>query len=154
MVTVSLFTQGIQSNFEEKIMTKYVIDCQRMVGLEGFFGVVWIFFWIMLVSFIPCPSENMCDIYGYMDDPISGIREIFHSPPILLWSCVIVFSILFFNLNGIIITKHVSCSYRAFWDATRTVSVWALSVALGLETITFPSVIVQMLGFVFLVVGN
>jgi len=112
MVTVSLFTQGIQSNFEEKIMTKYVIDCQRMVGLEGFFGVVWIFFWIMLVSFIPCPSENMCDIYGYMDDPISGIREIFHSPPILLWSCVIVFSILFifspapYFLSIIFILQH------------------------------------------------
>ena len=154
MVTLSLFTQGLQSNFEEIIMTKYVIDCQRMVGLEGFFGIFWIFIWIMVASFIPCPTQNMCDIYGYMDDPISGVTEIFQRTPILIWSIVIIFSILFFNLNGIILTKNVSCTFRAFWDACRTVTVWGISVVLGLETITWISFPVQFLGFVLLVVGN
>jgi len=48
-----------------------------MVGLEGFFGVIWIFIWIMIASYIPCPNQNMCDIYGYMDDPIAGVNQMF-----------------------------------------------------------------------------
>jgi len=103
----------------------------------------------MMASYIPCPNENMCDIYGYMDDPISGVREIFDRPMVLVWSCVIIFSILFFNLNGIILTKNVSCTFRAFWDATRTVTVWVISACLGLETITIESFPVQLLGFAF-----
>lgn len=62
MVMGSLFTQGTLSNFEEKILSKYEIDCQRMVGLEGFFGMVWIFLWIMIFSYIPCPNELLCDV--------------------------------------------------------------------------------------------
>ena len=62
MVVGSLFTQGTLSNFEEKLLEKYEIDVQRMVGLEGFFGMVWIFMWIMIFSYIPCPNEHLCDV--------------------------------------------------------------------------------------------
>ena len=62
MVMGSLFTQGFLSNFEEKLLMKYEIDCQRMVGLEGFFGVIWIFLWIVIFSFIPCPNSLLCDV--------------------------------------------------------------------------------------------
>jgi len=154
MVTGSLFTQGLQTNLEELILNKWQLDCQRMVGLEGFFGLVWIFMWIMIVSFIPCPNFNMCDLNGYMDDPIAGVNQIFEQPMVLLWSCVIIFSILFFNLNGIVLTKHVSCVFRAFWDATRTVTVWAISVILGLEQLSWEGSPIQLAGFVFLVIGN
>lgn len=154
MVTGSLFTQGLQTNLEEKILNEWQIDCQRMVGLEGFFGLVWIFMWIMIASYVPCPNQNMCDVYGYMDDPIAGVNQIFADWHVLMWSFVIIFSILFFNLNGIILTKQVSCVFRAFWDATRTVTVWLLSVILGLETLDWVSSPIQLLGFVFLVLGN
>lgn len=62
MVVGSLFTQGTLSNFEEKLLEKYEIDVQRMVGLEGFFGIVWIFIWIMVFSYIPCPNSHLCDV--------------------------------------------------------------------------------------------
>lgn len=45
------------SNVEEILLSKYEIDVQRMVGLEGLFGVVWIFIWMMVFSFIPCPDS-------------------------------------------------------------------------------------------------
>lgn len=62
MVVASLFTQGTLSNFEEKILNKYEVDVQRMVGLEGFFGMIWIFIWIMIFSYIPCPNDLLCDV--------------------------------------------------------------------------------------------
>jgi len=154
MVTGSLFTQGTMSNIEEWILTRWHIDCQRMVGLEGFFGMIWIYCIIIIVSFIPCPNVNMCDMNGYMDDPISGFREIFENTPVLIWTCVIIFAILFFNLNGIVLTKHVSCTFRAFWDATRTVTVWLISASLGLESFSWAGTPVQLAGFILLVVGN
>ena len=57
MVVVSLFTQGAMSNVEEILLCKYEVDVQRMVGLEGLFGIVWIFIWMMVFSYIPCPDS-------------------------------------------------------------------------------------------------
>jgi len=59
-----------------------------------------------------------------MEDPVVGYHILFTDWKIGLMGAVITFSILFFNLNGITLTKHVSCMFRAFWDATRTVTVW------------------------------
>lgn len=61
---------------------------------------------------------------GYMEDPVIGFRQMITDKNILFWSCVIICSILFFNLNGLVLTKNVSCVFTAFWNATRTVSVW------------------------------
>ena len=79
---------------------------------------------------------------GYMEDPITGFRQMLNDKNILFWSCVIIFSILFFNLNGLVLTKHVSCVFRAFWDATRTVSVWMVSLLVGLESFELRSFLI------------
>ena len=65
MVLVSLITQGGLANFEEYLINKYEIDVQRMIGIEGFFGVIWIFVWIMIFCMIPCPDEHLCDVITY-----------------------------------------------------------------------------------------
>jgi len=62
MIIGSNFTQGFLSNVEEMLLRKYEIEPQRMVGLEGFFGMIWIFLWIMIFSYIPCPNEHLCDV--------------------------------------------------------------------------------------------
>lgn len=89
-----------------------------------------------------------------MEDPVIGFRQMLTDKNILFWSCVIIFSILWFNLNGLVLTKHVSCIFRAFWDATRTVSVWMVSLIIGLETFELNSFLIQFAGFTLLVLGN
>lgn len=79
MVVVSLFAQGFQYITEEHVLKNYHMDPKRLVGLEGMFGIVWIFVIIFIVSFVPCPTELMCDTYGYLEDPISGFRELFRN---------------------------------------------------------------------------
>lgn len=91
---------------------------------------------------------------SYMEDPVVGFHQMLNDPGILLWSCIIICSILFFNLNGLVLTKHVSCMFRAFWDATRTVSVWMVSLLVGLETFELRSFLIQLAGFTLLVLGN
>ena len=91
---------------------------------------------------------------SYVEDPIQGYKIMFTDYKIGIMSCVIICSILFFNLNGITLTKHVSCVFRAFWDATRTVTVWFFSVLIGLETLELKSSSIQLVGFIFLILGN
>ena len=97
MVILSLVAQGFQYITEEHILQTYHMDPKRLCGLEGHFGLVWIFVVIFIASFVPCPNELMCDVYGYLEDPISGFRQLFSSTTIIIWSAAILLAIIFIN---------------------------------------------------------
>lgn len=133
MVILSLFVQSSQMVYEEMLFTKYELPAQRMVGIEGLFGMVFLFMWMMIFTFIKCPNSEMCDIRGYFEDPVAGIHQLLHTPMLLFWSCVTIVSIMFFNNYGLVLTKTVSSVFRAFWDASRTVLVWVDAVYQGCQ---------------------
>ena len=124
MCVISLFTQATQLIIEEYVLKNFQIDCQRLVGLEGTFGMVWISVIIFVASFFQCPNILMCDMYGYMEDPITGFSQIFRNSEIFIVTIVIVMAIVFININGMVLTKYVSCVFSAFMNATRTITVW------------------------------
>lgn len=64
MIFFSLIVQATQFVVEEKICAKYQISPERMVGMEGQFGLVFIITWAVVASFVNCPSADMCNIYG------------------------------------------------------------------------------------------
>lgn len=154
LVLLSLVVQGTQYNVEELIMMKYVVPPQRMVGLEGMLGIIWTICWLGVLSYFNCPDNGLCDIGGYMEDPVMGVKAILADTGLLLWSVLIIFSVMLFNLSSMNLTKRMSCIYTAFWSATRTVVVWVVSVTLGLETWNWKSSPIEVAGFVFLLVGN
>ena len=154
MVFISLFMQGCQYVIEEHVFTHHQVDPYMMVGTEGLYGTSYIFVVIFIMSFINCPSQLMCDVNGYFEDPISGLREIFASTELIIWSVAILIIILFINVNGLVLVKYVSCMFNAFWQATRCISVWIVSASLGLEKVEIRSASIQMVGFVLLVLGN
>jgi len=118
-----------------------------MVGLEGAFGLMFIFLWIMIFSYIPCPSVGLCDMDSYLEDPIAGVAQIFNDFWLFFWIMVTVLSIMVFNVNGLILTQNVSSVFRAFWDATRTILVWASSLLTGIDQFELTGFFLQMLGF-------
>jgi len=154
MVVASLFVQAGQFVYEEVLLTKYEVPPQRMVGIEGLFGIIFLFNWTMIFSFIKCPSNDMCDIRGYFEDPVTGLKQLFSEWGLLAWSCVTICSIMFFNNYGLMLTKYVSSVFRAFWDASRTVLVWAVSLTFGLETFVLKVFLIQVAGFICLLLGN
>ena len=154
MVGCSLVLQGIQLNLEELIMIKNAVEPQRMVGMEGFLGLTWTFVWMIIFSYFKCTDNYMCDIGGYLEDPIIGIKEIFAQSGLFFWCSVTVISVMFFNMSSMNLTKRVSCIYSAFWSATRTACVWIVSLLVGLETWNWTSSPIQFVGFVCLVTGN
>lgn len=96
----------------------------------------------------------MCEMGGSLEDPVSGMVQAFSSWELLGWIVGILVVILFINLNGMILTKHVSCVFSAFWNASRCVSVWVVCVILGLEQLEWKSALLQIVGFCLLVAGN
>ena len=77
MTLISIMFQAGQFVIEEKILMRYEIPPMRMIGLEGMFGIIFMFFWINVIGRIPCPSESMCSMNGTMEDPIAAFDEIF-----------------------------------------------------------------------------
>jgi len=91
---------------------------------------------------------------SYLEDPIAGVTQIFSDFMLFFWIMVTVLSIMIFNVNGLILTQNVSSVFRAFWDATRTILVWVLSLVTGIDSFEIKSFFLQMLGFALLLSGN
>jgi hypothetical protein len=76
----------------------------------------------------------------------------------MLWvlAGVLVASFCISNCNLMVLYKNVSCIYTQYLNALGTVLVWALSLAFGLETLSFQNggVYLQVGGFVVLVISN
>jgi drug/metabolite transporter (DMT)-like permease len=54
LLICSLFTNGFQFVFEEKLLAKYHIEPLEMVGYEGMFGLAIELILILITSYIPC----------------------------------------------------------------------------------------------------
>jgi drug/metabolite transporter (DMT)-like permease len=65
MVIASLLVQSTQFVYEEVLLNKYNVPPQRMVGIEGMYGLVFIFMWMMIFTYIKCPSPQMCDVNNF-----------------------------------------------------------------------------------------
>ena len=65
-----------------------------------------------------------------------------------------IFSIAFFNVFGVSLTKYASAAQRATVDTTRTVVIWVFELMIGMEHIKMPYFIIQLAGFMFLIIGT
>lgn len=125
-----------------------------MIGLEGQFGLVWSFVFMAIVSYIPCPNPGICKRGAYLDDMVIAVREITSQPGLLFWGFSAAFAVLCLNLFGLMVIKHVSAVYKAFWGSMSTIVVWAVNVLAGNEDFILVPALVQITGFLFLILGN
>lgn len=153
-IVINLIFQAIQSNVEERICTKFAIHAKRMVGLEGLFGIIWMFGVLVVLSFIPCPNSQLCDIGGYTEDITTGLKSLFAQPGLVVWCCVTIFAIFFVNLNAMILIQRVSAVFRIFWSNTTTIFVWLICLLIGYEEFVVLPFFIQLAGFAMLVLGN
>ena len=153
-IIINLIFQAVQSNVEERICTKFAIPAKRMVGLEGLFGIIWMFGVLVVLSFIPCPSSQLCEIGGYTEDIATGLAALFAQPMLVMWCCVTIFAIFFVNLNAMILIQKVSAVFRIFWSNTTNIFVWVICLVVGYEEFKIVPFMIQFVGFAFLLIGN
>ena len=153
-IVINLIFLALQGNVEERIMTKFAIPVKRFVGLEGLFGIIWMFCVLVVLSYIPCPNSQLCEIGGYTEDVATGLRALLDQPMLVFWCCVTIFAVFFVNLNAMILIQRVSATFRIFWSNTTTIFVWLICLLVGYEEFKVLPFFVQLTGFSFLVLGN
>lgn len=154
MQFLAVFFSSLQANIQELIFRKLEIPPQREIGLEGFYGLIWIFIWLMIFSFIPCPNEELCSIGRSLDDPVTGLIDILNNSGLQVWVVLTALSMAIVNWTNISLVKNVSCMFSAFMGTMTTVTVWFVSLAVGYEKFDLVVSGIQLVGFLFLVFGN
>lgn len=64
LLILSLFLNGFQFTYEEKIFEKYHIEPVKMVGIEGLFGLSFNITMIAIFTFIPCDFGKEACVYN------------------------------------------------------------------------------------------
>lgn len=124
--------------YEEKIMKQYTVPPLMVVGMEGFFGIL---FGIVLLSVL--------NFMGIESTP-GAIYQMGHSTPLLLAVVASICSIAFFNFSGVAVTQQASAVARSTVDVSRTILIWAVELALGWNSFNF----LQLGGFFVLALGT
>ena len=141
---------------EEKLLSSYYLDPFKIVGTEGMWGVLYYLVALPIMQLIKCGGVDdtsafgqLCN-FGYLENSSYAFAQMAASPSIIFLSIGVMISIAAFNVCGITTTKYASAAQRSTIDTSRTVIIWISSVALGLETFHWQSII----GFVLLVIGT
>lgn len=113
---------------------------------------MWGFLYFLVA--LPIYQAISCDFfacnYGFFENSSYAFYQMTDEPVIIVYTFGIMLSIAFFNVSGVTTTKLASAAQRATVDSTRTVTIWFISVMLGLEVFQW-----QVLpGFVLLVFGT
>jgi hypothetical protein len=110
---------------EEVILTKYSMPVERLVGVEGIYGICFEFIWGMFFTYTLCFSEDLCGKQHYVADYALGFQDwILGGPAMFILGWLSILTITFFNYGGMLLTQNVSNVFRAIWDSCKTILVW------------------------------
>ena len=148
LVFAAQVAQALQFIVEEKFLSKYSVPPHIAVGLEGFWGLVICGAAFPLLGMMRQGNGEPIDSFSTAWD------NVLKFPTLKTFTIMSVVSIAFFNFFGLTVTQNLSGASRATVDACRTILVWIYSSAAGWEEICFRRLMLQVSGFVFLVVGT
>jgi hypothetical protein len=126
-------------------MSVFSVPPLLAVGYEGFFGALSIGLLLPLTT-----SDYIRSVTPFFDLK-RGWNQMMGSPQVLYSSIAIALSIAIFNACGLGVTRHVNATARSTADTCRTIGIWAVSLALGWEKLTWPWTPMQLAGFALLV---
>jgi drug/metabolite transporter (DMT)-like permease len=124
--------------YEEKIMSQYYVEPLQVVGMEGFFGII---FGVLLLTTL--------NFTGVESTP-EALYQMNHSVPLAIAVVGSIFSIAFFNFSGVTVTQQASAVARSTIDVSRTILIWAVELAVGWNSFNA----LQLAGFVVLAMGT
>lgn len=140
-------------------MGDYYLDPLLIVGTEGMWGLLYYLLALIPLQLIhPCGPGYvanpgvlgaMCN-FGYLENSAYAFYQMKNNGWLVFETVCSTFSIAFFNTFGIATTKYASAAQRSTIDTSRTILIWLLSWALGLQPLEPWSII----GFVMLAGGT
>ncbi|KAI3402514.1 hypothetical protein KGF56_004606 [Candida oxycetoniae] len=150
LIVLATSLQGIQFVVEEHILAKNPIMPLQLVYIEGFFGVVTIFVFMIIFNYIFSWLDTPAEFGDSQFNMIEAFRQVLTNRTVLISSILIMISIAGFNYCGLSITHRISATARSTVDTCRTLIVWIVALIMQWERFYF----LQLMGFVVLVFGT
>ncbi|CAD8151246.1 unnamed protein product [Paramecium pentaurelia] len=168
LLLLSVVMNGLQFVSEEKLFDVYYLHPFEIVGIEGLWGFSVYVVLAIALTFIQCPTsmegsciqKRMTDMF-YFERADFYFLQIFASGLLLFWVILGIFTIATFNICGVSVTKYVSSLARSLVDVSRTLIIWAVSLAITWidpeakwENTRWEAIVLELIGFFVLVTGN
>ena len=153
---VSLIFQGFTYCYQEKVLDEYEIKPSQMIGFESMMGAIVSTLIFLVTGFIKCTNSSYCNFKAGqpIDSPVYAFYDLQYNYA-WLYFMLLCFSIMIFNLVGLIIVKYSGAVLRVVLDTLRTICVWVISIFIGFESLNNPwKVSIEIIGFIFLLLGN
>jgi drug/metabolite transporter (DMT)-like permease len=155
---------AIQYIYEENIVKNYNCHPFKLVGFEGFFGIIYSSILIFIFYFINCNNfsqnfkENFCSFDGEnwrVENIFFAFKQLKNNVSLLLITILYVFSIAIYNISGISVSKFTTSTTRAVVDVIRTIIIWMFfMLPFNKEEIREKFNVLQLFGFILLIIGN
>jgi len=142
---------------EELFLKKKNFHPLQVVGMEGFFGVIFMTAIVLPVLYYIPGDQN----HHSYENSLDALLMIKNDTKLLLMSVLYICSISFYNFFGLAVTKSLTAVHRTLIDALRTIVVWVVDLfvhyvfheAFG-EAWDNRYGIFQVDGFLFLLLGT
>ncbi|XP_033763645.1 solute carrier family 35 member F6-like isoform X2 [Pecten maximus] len=148
LIIMAQIIVSVQMVYEEKFVARYRVSPLLAVGYEGLWGFIILGILLVPFYFIHAPVFSKLPSHR-LEDPLDAFRQISNNWQIAAAVIGNIVSIAFFNFAGISIMKSQSATTRMVLDSVRTLSIWAVTLALTWQTFEG----LQVFGFVLLIVG-
>lgn len=138
----------------EKVLKKTNTDPLRFTSFSGTYGIFTNFLVILGATFIPCFNSKMCQSGGSLEDPILAIKEISENSKLKSYFGLYFLVMPCYIYLLMYISKNIGSVYLTVTKNTYCISIWIVSVLLGLEGVKIESFVFEFTGFLFIILGT
>ena len=164
-VLIGMFFLSCQVIYEENLTKIYNCSVIKIIGFQGIFGSIFSFIMILILSNISCgmgKSDFLKEICSLDDNGLYYVENLSFAFKQLKNSSLLIFLTLFYfigdlfcNLTGIKIGQILSAMSRSILEPVKSIVVWCYFVLpFNSPELRENVSIVQLIGFVVLVLGN
>lgn len=123
LVIVSQVVQAIQIVVEEYILADVHAPPLVVVGMEGFWGMMFsVFIFIPMFQFIP-GNDN-----GRFENTHDSVYRLFNSGKLAAFTGMYWICILLLNYGGMLVTSELTAVHRTIFEALRTFFIWIVQI--------------------------
>lgn len=109
---------------EELFLKKRNFHPLQVVGMEGFFGVIFMSVIVLPVLYYIPGDQN----HHSYENSLDALLMIKNNAKLLVMSVLYICSIAFYNFFGLSVTKSLTAVHRTLVDACRTIVVWVVDL--------------------------
>lgn len=109
---------------EESFLKKKNFHPLQVVGMEGFFGIIFMSAIVLPVLYYIPGDQN----HHSYENSLDALVMIKNDAKLLIMSLLYICSISFYNFFGLAVTKSLTAVHRTLIDALRTIVVWLVDL--------------------------